>query len=431
LGRRIHHFNQSVALKLALLQRISVAVTAVLCLTLLPLTNSAAAVPEKFSFTGSGYGHGVGMSQIGARAKALAGESATAILNYYYSGTKVETATDSQILRINIGHLLKSAKVRSDSSGAKLQLFSGVLGETQTASEVLTLPSKTTLNVDLSTSYLSISTTRGTKNTQITTGKSFTLRWSGTRYMDGAPTLVSVTTNAIANKYRYGQIQFRIIKDKLLGNRLEIINSVRLQDEYLWGIGEVPSSWPVAALQAQAIASRTYALAKAVGIRSACDCHLYGSISDQSFVGFSKESEAIYGKFWKSAVESTTGQIITYDGAPITAYFTSSTGGVTETSEHAWGTATPYTQSVSDTASADITLNPKFASWSREIAQSVIATTFLLPDVVSLQVLSLNPAGTVDLIQATSSKGVTATLTGETFRSRSKLPSAWFSIVVN
>jgi SpoIID/LytB domain protein len=398
---------------------------------LLPLTNSAAAVPEKFSFTGSGYGHGVGMSQIGARAKALAGESATAILNYYYSGTKVETATDSQILRINIGHLLKSAKVRSDSSGAKLQLFSGVLGETQTASEVLTLPSKTTLNVDLSTSYLSISTTRGTKNTQITTGKSFTLRWSGTRYMDGAPTLVSVTTNAIANKYRYGQIQFRIIKDKLLGNRLEIINSVRLQDEYLWGIGEVPSSWPVAALQAQAIASRTYALAKAVGIRSACDCHLYGSISDQSFVGFSKESEAIYGKFWKSAVESTTGQIITYDGAPITAYFTSSTGGVTETSEHAWGTATPYTQSVSDTASADITLNPKFASWSREIAQSVIATTFLLPDVVSLQVLSLNPAGTVDLIQATSSKGVTATLTGETFRSRSKLPSAWFSIVVN
>jgi len=408
-----------------------VAVTAVLCLTLLPLTHSAAAIPEKFSFTGSGYGHGVGMSQIGARAKALAGESATAILNYYYSGTKVETATDSQILRINIGHLLKSTKVRSDSNGAKLQLFSGVLGETQTASELLTLPSKTTLNVDLLSSQLAISTTRGTKTTQITTGKSFTLRWSGTRYLDGVPTLVSVTTNAIANKYRYGQIQFRIIKDKLLGNRLEIINSVRLQDEYLWGIGEVPSSWPVAALQAQAIASRTYALAKAIGIRSACDCHLYGSISDQSFVGFSKESEAIYGKFWKSAVESTTGQIITYNGLPITAYFTSSTGGVTETSEHAWGTATPFTQSVSDTASADIVLNPRFATWSRQITQSVIAAAFLLPDVVSLQVLSLNPAGTVDLIQATSSKGVTATLTGETFRSRSKLPSAWFSIVVN
>jgi SpoIID/LytB domain protein len=158
---------------------------------------------------------------------------------------------------------------------------------------------------------------------------------------------------------------------------------------------------------------------------------LYGSISDQSFVGFSKESEAIYGQLWKSAVDSTIGQIITFDGLPITAYFTSSTGGATETSEHAWGTATPYTQSVSDTASADVTLNPKFATWSRKVTQSVIAAAFLLPDVVSLQILSVNPVGTVDQIQATSSSGVTAILTGETFRSRSKLPSAWFSIVIS
>ena len=417
-------------MKLLLFQRLSVAISAVLCLTLLPLTNSAAATPEKFSFIGSGYGHGVGMSQIGARAKALAGESATAILAYYYSGTQVETATDSQILRINIGHLLKSTKIRSDSSDAKIQLFSGILSERKTASELLTLPSKTTLNVDLSENDLTISTTRGATTTQVTTGKSFTLRWSGTRHLEGAPTVLSVTTNNIVNKYRYGQIQFKIIKDKLLGNRLEVINSVRLQDEYLWGIGEVPSSWPVAALQAQAIASRTYALAKANRIRSACNCHLYGSISDQTFVGFSKESEEFYGNFWKSAVESTTGQIITYDGLPITAYFTSSTGGVTETSEHAWGTATPFTQSVPDTASADVALNPRFAAWSRQITQSVIAAAFLLPDVLSLQVLSLNPSGTVEKIQATSSKGLTSTLTGETFRSRSKLPSAWFSLVL-
>ena len=415
---------------MAIYRQISAGVIAVLCLTFLPLSNSAAAAPENFSFTGSGYGHGVGMSQIGARAKALAGESATAILSYYYSGTKVETGTESQILRVNIGHLLKSSKVKSDSKGAKLQLFVGALAETQTAEAILTLPSKTTLNVDLSSSHLDISTTRGSKITPITNGKIFTLRWSGTRYMDGAPTVISLTHGASSGKYRYGQIQFRVIKDKSLGNRLEIINFVRLQDEYLWGIGEVPSSWPLAALQAQAIASRTYAVAKSLTIRSACSCHLYGSISDQSFVGFSKESEAIYGQFWKSAVDSTAGQIITYEGLPISAYFTSSTGGVTETSEHAWGTALPYTLSVSDTASADVKLNPRFATWSRQISQSVIAAAFLLPDVISLQVLSLNPSGTVDQIQGTSSAGVTATLTGETFRSRSKLPSAWFSIVI-
>lgn len=416
---------------MALFQRISVALTAVLCLTLLPLTNSAAATPEKFSFTGSGYGHGVGMSQIGARAKALAGESATSILTYYYSGTTVETATDSKILRINIGHLLKSTKVRSDSNGAKLQLFVGALSESKTADALLDIPSKTTLNIELSGSQLNISTVRGANTTPITTGTSFTLRWSGTRHMEGTPTVISVTANSVVRKYRYGQMQFRVIKDKLLGNRLSIINSVRLQDEYLWGIGEVPSSWPLAALQAQAIASRTYALAKSLKIRTACSCHLYGSISDQSFVGFSKESEAIYGQFWKSAVDSTVGQIITYDGLPITAYFSSSTGGATETSEHAWGTATPYTLSVSDTASADIKLNPRFATWSRQISQSVIASAFLLPDVASLEVLSLNPVGTVDQIKATSSTGATAILTGETFRSRSKLPSAWFSIVAS
>jgi SpoIID/LytB domain protein len=156
---------------------------------------------------------------------------------------------------------------------------------------------------------------------------------------------------------------------------------------------------------------------------------LYNSISDQSFVGFSKESELFFGKFWKSAVDSTVGQIVTYAGAPITAYFSSSTGGATETSEHAWGTATPYTQSVPDSASVDVTFNSRFASWSRQVTQQVIAAAFLLPDVVSLQVLSVNPVGTVDQIQATSSTGAVATLTGETFRSRSKLPSAWFSIV--
>ncbi len=46
------------------------------------LSPARADAPASFSFTGSGYGHGVGMSQIGAKVRALAGESATAILNY-------------------------------------------------------------------------------------------------------------------------------------------------------------------------------------------------------------------------------------------------------------------------------------------------------------------------------------------------------------
>lgn len=409
-------------------KRFSLALSILVLFTTLPNSAQAVDIPTNFSFSGSGYGHGVGMSQIGARAKALAGESATAILNYYYSGTSVETTTDTQILRINIGHLLTSAKVKSDSTGAAFALYAGDVPETGTANAILNYPSKTSLNLNLSGGQMSVSTTRGSKTTQIATGTLFTLRWTGTRYMEGTTAILSVTTNSVVNRYRHGQMQFKVVRDKLLGKRIEVINSVRLQDEYLWGISEVPSLWPTAALQAQAIASRTYAIAKAVRIRTACDCHLYGSISDQTFAGYAKEGEPKYGQLWKNAVNSTVGQIVTYAGAPITAYFSSSSGGVTETSEHAWGTATAYTQSVLDTASVDLVLNPRFATWTRQIPQSVIAAAFALSDVAALQVLSMNPAGTVALIQATSSTGVTAELRGETFRSRSKLPSAWFSI---
>ena len=397
-------------------------------ITLLPNAANAETVPATFAFQGSGYGHGVGMSQIGARAKALAGESATAILQYYYTGTMVETVTDTQILRINIGNLLTSAKFRSDSKGAVLQLYEGELSETQTATPLLTFPSRTFLNLNLIDGLIAVSTTRGTTTKAVTSGSNFTLRWSGTRYQEGPLTVLSVTSAGATKRYRHGQISLKVIRDKTLGKRIALINSVRLQDEYLWGIGEVPSSWPTQALEAQAIASRTYAYAKSTKIRTACDCHLYATISDQTFAGYSKESEPRFGEIWKAAVNRTAGLIITYEGRPITAYFSSSSGGTTETSEHAWGTATPYTVSVPDSASVDAALNPRFASWTREIPQKVIAQAFALPDVISLAVLSINPAGSVALIQAISSDGSFAVLRGETFRSRSKLPSAWFSL---
>ena len=397
-------------------------------ITLLPNAANAETVPATFAFQGSGYGHGVGMSQVGAKAKALAGESATAILQYYYTGTIVETVTDTQILRINLGNLLTSAKLRSDSKGAVLQLFAGELSETQTATPLLTFPPKTSLNLNLSGGEIAVSTSRGLVTKEIIAGGNFTLRWSGTRYLDGPPAVISLTTNGATKKYRHGQISLKVIRDKTLGKRMAIINSVRLQDEYLWGIGEVPSSWPTEALDAQAIASRTYALAKSTKIRRACDCHLYATISDQNFAGYSKESEPRFGELWKAAVNRTAGAVITYAGTPITAYFSSSSGGTTETSEHAWGTVTPYTVSVADSASVDIAFNPRYASWTREISQKVIAQAFALPDVIALSVLSINPAGSVALIQAISSDGSFALLRGETFRSRSKLPSAWFSL---
>ena len=132
---------------------------------------------------------------------------------------------------------------------------------------------------------------------------------------------------------------------------------------------------------------------------------------------------------WKETVTRTSGLVITHNAKPITAYFFSSSGGKTELAINAWGSARGYTQIVDDPGSLDITLNPRFVAWDREVTQSVVAAAFLLPDVVTLDILSINESGTVAQIQATSSNGTQVRLRGETFRSRTKIPSAWFDLV--
>ena len=77
----------------------------------------------------------------------------------------------------------------------------------------------------------------------------------------------------------------------------------------------------------------------------------------------------------------------------------------------------------------DVKLNPRFASWKASSTQELVAKAFLLPNVVSLEILARNQAGAVTSIAGTSSDGVTKRLRGDTFRSRAKLPSAWFNLV--
>lgn len=392
--------------------------------TLIP-TAHAAEVPTVFSFQGSGYGHGVGLSQMGARSMALAGQNSEQILKYFYKDIAIEPKDDSKILRVNIGHLLSSAKISSTLKGSQLQIIQGDMGS-ENVIPVFSLADSVTFSIIGST--VSPRLTIGKTAQVLTRSKTFTIRWSGTRYLDGPDTIISVTHSGLTQKYRYGQIQVKAVKSPT-GYRIEMTNSVRLADEYLWGVSEMPSFWPVAALEAQAIASRTYALSKAGIYRSACDCDLYGEISDQTFLGYAKEIEKKYGVVWKEVVTRTTGLTITQAGLPITAYFFSSSGGKTELAINAWGSTKAYTQIVDDPGSLDLTLNPRFVTWNREVPQSIIATAFLLPDVVSLEILGVNESGTVAQIQATSSTGVKVVLRGETFRSRTKIPSAWFSLV--
>jgi SpoIID/LytB domain protein len=406
--------------------RISKALLALLFIfsSLIPTAN-AVDVPATFSFQGSGYGHGVGLSQMGARSMALAGQSSEQIIKYFYKDVEIEQKDDSKILRVNIGHLLASAKISTATKGSQLQIIQGEAGS-ESILPVSSLADSISFSIIGST--VSPRVTLGKTTQVLTRSRTFTIRWAGTRYLEGPDTLISVNHSGVTQKLRYGQIQVKAIKSPS-GYRIAMTNSVRLADEYLWGISEMPSFWPDAALEAQAIASRTYALSKAGIYRSACDCDLYGSISDQTFLGYAKEIEKKYGVIWKDIVTRTAGLTITQAGIPITAYFSSSSGGKTELAINAWGSSKAYTQIVDDPGSLDLVLNPRFVTWSREVPQSVIAAAFVLSDVVSLEILGVNESGTVAQIQATSSTGVKVALRGETFRSRTKIPSAWFSLV--
>ena len=281
----------------------------------------------------------------------------------------VAPVVDSHTIRVNIGKSLKEFSVVGANAGTVVQIFEGDLPLNSPALPVLSLASKQRVNFLLEDKSISVGLLKS---------KALTIRWTGP-----SPT-ISVTQSGSTNRYRYGQIQVKVVK-----GLIELTTSLSLHDEYLWGISEVPSNWPPAVLEAQAIAARSYALSKIATIKPSCDCHVYSHIVDQNFVGFSKEKEPRIGKLWKRAVVRTnvdtfTSLAILSMGKPIQAYYSSSSGVATQTTLDAWGTATAYTQSVPDSASVEVKNNPRFAKWSASADQSVVATAFLLPDIITL-----------------------------------------------
>jgi SpoIID/LytB domain protein len=376
-------------------------------------SSARAQVPTSFSFTGSGYGHGVGMSQIGAKVRALAGESATAILNYYYKDVVIAPIIDTHTVRVNLGHAVRSASFVTTTPNAVIDIYAGDIGTSQDVLPIATLASrqKATFRVQGG-----LATFGAISNTALT------IRWKG------PDAIITVGHPGETARYKYGQIQIKMVK-----GAMEVTNSLSMHDEYLLGISEVPSSWPAAALEAQVIASRSYALSKLGPIRASCDCHVYDHIVDQNFVGYSKEIEPRFGKNWRAAVmnthiDSSTSLAILSNGKPVQAYYFSSSGGATQTTRDAWGQATSYTQSVPDPGSLDVKHNPRFVSWSASASQITVANAFLLPDIATLEILTRNPAGAVTSIKGIARDGSYKILRGDTFRSRVKIPSPYFSL---
>lgn len=311
-------------------------------------TPDPARATSSFTFLGGGWGHGVGMSQYGALGMARAGSTSGQILGHYYTGTTVQSVTQPGEIRVRIG---EPSSTTVTGTGALMFLASG-------AWMMNSAPGET---VNIAASGSSIVVTRAD-------GSGFTVQPGGylaVEYLE-QPMRVSAT----GLRYVRGVLQVVVADPGAL--RL-IIRRLSMR-EYLYGLGEMPSSWPEAALHAQAIAGRTYAK-DAIDRRRASDpsrTHdLEASVADQAYIGYEKEAGNL-GHRWISAVEATGSSTVTHNGAAIQAFYSSSSGGHTENSEYVFSAALPYLRGVADPFDA-VPENPN-RRWSRTYTGSELAS---------------------------------------------------------
>jgi stage II sporulation protein D len=199
----------------------------------------------------------------------------------------------------------------------------------------------------------------------------------------------------------------------------DVINLVDVED-YLLSVvpSEMPSTWPLEALKAQAIAARSYAVAN-VGKHGKDGYDLKATIDDQVYSGVSTESDNS-----NVAVAETSGLVLKHEGKAITAFFHSTSGGSTEFSENVWSKPLPYLRSVPDYDDA----SPHF-SWTKKISVDDLekAVASDIGRLLSLSVVSRTGSNRVQYVLAQGSNG-SKLVTGETLRKIYKLPSTLFNV---
>lgn len=157
----------------------------------------------------------------------------------------------------------------------------------------------------------------------------------------------------ISNKNTYNYSKYGTIS--LLHKKTGEVEQVKL-DEYLCNVvsAEMPATFEQDALKAQAIVARTYTIYKILNKKhdnaDICDdstcCQAWISKDDRLAKWEENQRESNWQKIC-SAVNETSGKIITYENKPIDAFFHSNSGGITEVPVNVWGgTGYPYLQSV-------------------------------------------------------------------------------------
>ena len=195
------------------------------------------------------------------------------------------------------------------------------------------------------------------------------------------------------------------------GSALQAINHVPLEDYLPSVVGsEMPASWPQAALRAQAVAARTYALRQR---KSAAPFDVSATVTSQVYKGVDAETPST-----RQAVASTRGQVLIYGSSLANAVFHSSGGGSTENSGDLWSQQLPYLVSV-----PDFDQHSPVHAWQQRFEPDQLQKAFgEIGGARSIEVLATSGSGRVRQARVIGPSG-TLVLTGAQLRSRLGLKS--------
>lgn len=207
---------------------------------------------------------------------------------------------------------------------------------------------------------------------------------------------------------------------------LTAVNVVNLE-QYVYGVvpSEMPVSYGLEALKAQALAARTYA-AHATHNHQNSGYEMCDTIHCQVYKGYGIEHATA-----NKAVDDTAGMVIYYNGVPIEAVFSASSGGYTENSENVWNAPVPYLKAVPEIV--EYTNNP----WTKTLTLSELDALTKkqgnnIGNVQDIVITKLSTGGRVQEMKIVGSSGEKV-LTKESIRTYfspacGSLPSKMFTI---
>jgi stage II sporulation protein D len=149
--------------------------------------------------------------------------------------------------------------------------------------------------------------------------------------------------------------------------------------------------------------------------------HIASSVLHQVYKGNSSDVRIAY------AVAQTEGQILTFNGKPIEAFYHSTCGGKTENPEDVFGKSYPYLKSVE----SDCSISP-YWTWQRKVPLAEIETALNISGIKAISIHSSTPAERVKQLKITSDSGTTV-INATDFRKAlgwSRLPSTKFNLSI-